>query len=635
VTLDPRRAPDSTGPPLAPGALGAAVLGVATALCVLAAVLGGGQEPAWLLLLVPAAWLLWDARARHVRAAAERRTLDAALRAGGELIEAGPAVREVAAARARDVLAAERAAVDTGRAALDAPALSAPLPSGRLAVWLPRQRMASPREEEVLAAYARTVAAAVRNADTVERLTAAVTEAADRATRDPLTGLRNRAALYADGGALLAGLAGDQPVALLLFDIDDFAAVNRTLGHCGGDALLGAVATRLRDALRDDDLPARTGDDEFAVLVPDVPVIGDSAAPATGELPVPQALRRARALLDRISRPTEIRGFEFVPQVSVGVVVATAGRVDVSELLRRGKVALADAKAAGRGVVAYDRHGDAAATDHLVLLAELRAALGAGDQIVIELQPEVDLDTGAPTGVEALTRWRHPRLGRQLPPSEFIPLVERGGLLGPFTRYVLDRSLAAAAAWAAEGVDVPVSVNLSARSLLDPTLPAQISDALRRHRVAPARLVLEITETVEVAATAVVDEVLAGLRSLGVQLSIDDFGTGFSSLDLLTRVTVDELKVDRGFVGRMIDSPEAAAIVRSTVDLGRRLNVRVVAEGVETADQRAALVAMGCTTAQGYLFCQPVPPERIGARLRELGQSRPSRIVPLRADGVS
>ncbi len=641
MTQDPTRTRAQPGGDVPAGSFVGAAFGVVIGVSVLVAVLGGGQEPAWLLLLVPALWLCWDARARHRRAAADRRAVDAALRSAHDLIDAGAGLPVVAAAGARDLLAAEDATVELGPASAPGDALVAPLEDGaevvgRVAVRLPRQRTASPRDMEVLTAYADTVAAAVRNAAAVRRLSAEVAAAVHRDTHDPLTGLPNRAALAAEGAALLAGLDRDRPVALLLLDVDDFAAVNRILGNCGGDSLLTCVATRLADAVRDDDLVARTGDDEFVVLVPDVPVLGDSAALADDAPPVPQAVRRARDLLAQLSAPTEIGGFEFVPRLSAGVVVEAAGGADVSELLRRAAVALAEAKAAGGGgVVAYERHRDAAGTDHLLLLAELRTALAAEDELVLEMQPEVDLHTGVPTGVEALTRWQHPRLGRRLTPAEFMPVVEAGDLLAPFTRYVLDRALAAAAAWAADGIDVPVSVNLSARSLLDPTLPAQITDALRRRRVAPASLVLEITETVRVSATPVVDEVLAGLRSLGVQLSVDDFGTGFSTLELLTRVTVDELKVDRAFVGRMTDAPEAAAIVRSTVDLGRLLNVRVVAEGVETADQRTALIEMGCTAAQGYHFCKPLPVDRIVAKLRELGEGSPAKIVPLRADGAS
>jgi EAL domain-containing protein (putative c-di-GMP-specific phosphodiesterase class I) len=178
-------------------------------------------------------------------------------------------------------------------------------------------------------------------------------------------------------------------------------------------------------------------------------------------------------------------------------------------------------------------------------------------------------------------------------------------------------------------------VNLSARSLLDAGLPGAIADVLDRHRLPAHRLVLEITETVAVSEHSAVEELVAGVRAAGVQVSVDDFGTGYSSLAFLARVTVDEVKIDRSFVGRMVDSPEAAAIVRSTIELGRRLNLRVVAEGVETAAQRTALVELGCTAAQGYHFCRPLPADRIAHTLRGLGQAAPGRVVPLRVDGAS
>jgi EAL domain-containing protein (putative c-di-GMP-specific phosphodiesterase class I) len=192
--------------------------------------------------------------------------------------------------------------------------------------------------------------------------------------------------------------------------------------------------------------------------------------------------------------------------------------------------------------------------------------------------------------------------------------------------------LTAAADWAAAGIDLPVSVNVSARSLLDPAFPGQVADALRQQRLAPSQLVLEITESVAVSDQEIVDEVLAALRETGVQLSVDDFGTGFSSLAFVTRVTVDELKVDQSFVTEMIDSPAAEAVVRGAIELGARLGVRVVAEGVETTEQRTALIAMGCVSAQGYHFCQPKPADKIVDVLRQMSETGQAKIVSLRAD---
>jgi predicted signal transduction protein with EAL and GGDEF domain len=350
--------------------------------------------------------------------------------------------------------------------------------------------------------------------------------------------------------------------------------------------------------------------------------------------PMAVALRRARQITEKLAVPVEVAGVQLSVEASVGVVVAPAGAADMTELLRRADIAMYQAKDGGGSVAWYDSARDAASTDRLALLAEMREALAVDDQLVLALQPAVDLATGAPTGVEALIRWRHPRRGA-LGPGEFVRVVEGSELVAAFTRYVIDKALSAAADWAQQGVPVPISVNVSARSLLDPRLPADVAELLRRHQVPPQRLVLEITETVVLSEMEVIDEVLAGLRASGVQLAVDDFGTGFSSLTFLTRVAVDELKVDRAFVAKMVDSPEAAAIVRTTVELARELGLRVVAEGVETADQRAALAALGCTAAQGYHFFRPMPADKVVTVLRSLLSGAQARILPLRADGAS
>jgi diguanylate cyclase (GGDEF)-like protein len=628
----------------------------------LAAVLVVAAEPGWLVLAAPLLWLLHRAYAQQLRADDERRTWEMFSRAAQELAQGSE--RDVAAAGLRGVhelFEAERAELDVAdpdgrhrRYAVDSSGelvestLHRPLRRppgatasrdlavrgdtvGQLSMWLPRQRTASPREQLALSAYAEAVGAALHDAATGARLGVVRAQAAYEATHDALTGLANRAALLADGSRLLHGLDRAQPVALLLFDLNDFKSVNGTLGHCAGDELLRVTAQRLTDLARDGEILARLGDDEFALLMPDVPVLSDSAALHEPGVPLAQALRRARIIVEQLRSPARVAGVRLVVESSVGVVVTVAGEADIAELVRRGEVAMEQVKATGGGIAGYDSGADTASTDHLALLAELREALAADDQIILELQPEVDLGTGAATGVEALARWRHPRRGL-LHPAAFIREVEHSELLGDFTRHVLNRSVATAAAWVAAGIDIPVSVNLSARNLLDAGLPAQIADALRRHRLPAHRLVLEITETVAVSEQPIVDEVLRELRSLGVQLSVDDFGTGFSSLAFLARADVDELKIDRTFVGRMIDSPAAAAIVRSTVELGRGLGLRVVAEGVETAAQRAALVELGCTAAQGYHFSRPLPVDKIGAALRDLGQGPAAKVVPLRAD---
>jgi diguanylate cyclase (GGDEF)-like protein len=620
-------------------------------------------RPGWLLLFPPALWLLQRTYRYHLRAEDERRIWQAFATATRTL--GGLAEHDVAAAGvrgARDVFGASRVELDVAQAdgsrrrwtadgagavtevdpdvtvarppgpAVVRPMAVGGVPVGELTVWLPAP---GGRDELAVSAYGDALGGALHDAATHQRLTALSARSSHDAVHDPLTGLANRAALLSAGDTLLRGLDRAHPVALLLLDINGFKEVNGTLGHGAGDQLLKIVGERLGDLTREHELLARLGDDEFALLLPHLPVLSDSAAPP-GEAPNPltHAVRRARELVDQLGTPTDIAGVRLVTEVAVGVVVAGAGCADLVELIRRAEIAMGHAKESRVGVATYDSSHDAASTDHLALFAELREALKVDDQLVLALQPAVDLATGAPTGVEALSRWRHPRRG-MLPPIEFIRAIEESELVGPFTRYVLDRSLAAAAAWTAAGLDLPVSVNVSARSLLDATFPGQVVDALRRHRLPARQLVLEITETVAISEQEVVDEVLAALREVGVQLSVDDFGTGYSSLTFLTRVPVDELKIDRSFVAHMLDSAEAGAIVRSAVELARDLNLRVVAEGVETADQRAALLALGCTSAQGYHFCRPVPAERIVAALRSMADAAPTNIVALRADGAS
>ncbi|MFY1687758.1 EAL domain-containing protein [Plantactinospora sp. WMMB782] len=504
-------------------------------------------------------------------------------------------------------------------------------PVGELRVRFPRSAPPSQREQDALSAFGDALAAALHDAATHRQLRLVTARSSYEAVHDALTNLINRAALLSKGDVALHQLGHDHPVALLLLDIDHFKEVNDTLGHAAGDELLQVTADRLDAVVRPGELLGRLGGDEFALLIPTPAVLTE---PSTDRSPMPNVLRRAREIVELLATPIEVAGVRMSVEVSVGVVVAGAGTADMTELLRRADIAMYQAKQGGGSVASYDSARDAASTDKLALLAELREALDVDDQLELALQPAVDLCTGEPTGVEALIRWRHPRRGR-LTPADFVRTIEGSELLGAFTRYVVDKALGVAAEWARHGLDVPISINLSARSLLDPRLPAEVAESLRRHKVPARRLVLEITETVVMSELEVIDEVLSALRTMGVQLAVDDFGTGFSSLTFLTRISVDELKVDRSFVMKMAESAEAAAIVRTTVDLGRELGLRVVAEGVETADQRAALAELGCTAAQGYHFFRPMPSDKIVAVLRSLLDSAQARILPLRADGAS
>ncbi|MEV6343549.1 EAL domain-containing protein [Actinoplanes sp. NPDC051851] len=614
------------------------------------------REPLWLLAFGPALWVLHRTYRFHLRAAEERRLWEAFAAATATL----PGTTEADVARAGllgalHVFGARRAELEVRspagrrRYAQDGPGEDVSVvkagpavtrsmaiagrPLGELTVWLGEPTLPVSRDEAAITAYGEALAGALHDAAAHQRIAELDAQAAHQRVHDPLTGLLNRPALAQEGDALLRSSDRARPVALLLLDLVGFREVNSTLGNGGGDEVLRLVAERLGGQARAGELVARTGDDEFALLMPSVTALADSAAPAKPN-PMPQVLRRARELVEQLRLPMTVAGVRLAVEVTVGAVVDRAGHVEMTELLRRASLATGKAKEQGLTVATYDSGQDASSTDRLALLAELQDAFAVDDQIMLHLQPAVDLVTGVPTGVEALVRWRHPRRG-QLSPGEFLPAVERSELLIPFTRRVLDLALASAADWTASGIDVPVSVNVSARSLTDPTFPTQVTEALRRHRTPASRLVLEITESVAVSEQEIVDEVLARLRAGGVQVSLDDFGTGFSSLSSVTRMPVDEIKIDRSFVDEMIDSAAAGAVVRGAVELGARLGVRVVAEGIETIEQRAALIALGCPSAQGYHFCKPMPADKIVQALAQLAESSPATVTQLRADGAS
>ncbi|MDY7087513.1 MAG: bifunctional diguanylate cyclase/phosphodiesterase [Actinomycetota bacterium] len=612
--------------------------------------------PLWLLAFAPALWLLQRTYRFHLRAEEERRMWEA-FSAATATLPAGTEAEVVRAGlgAALDVFGARRVEIEVrGRdgerryakdgpgqdnvvAGLPGPAITRTMEVagdavGELTVWLADPTLPVPRDEAALSAFGDALAGALHDAATRTRLAELEERITRDLTQDRLTGLLNRGTLLTEGDRLLRSFDRRRPVALLLLDINDFREVNGTLGHRHGDEVLRTVAERLTNLARADELVARTGDDEFALLIPTVTTLAGAGPAGSTPSGIPMALRRARDVVEHLMAPMEVSGVRLAVEVAVGVAAGPAGRVDLAEMVRRASLALRQAKRQQVSVSVFDAAQDAVTTDGLALLAELQDALAADDQIMLNLQPAVDLVTAAPTGVEALVRWKHPRRG-QLSPTEFIPVVEHSAELHTaFTTRVLDLALQAAGSWHAAGIDVPVSVNVSARSLLDPGFPAQVAEALRRHRAPASRLVLEITESVAVSEERIVDEVLAELRDNGVKLSLDDFGTGYSSLAIVTRAPVDEIKIDRSFVDDMIESTAAEAVVRGAVELGARLGVRVVAEGVETTEQRAALIALNCPAAQGYHFCKPMPADRIVQALTQLAEAAPANIRPLRAD---
>jgi len=423
-----------------------------------------------------------------------------------------------------------------------------------------------------------------------------------QALHDALTGLPNRTALQNRIELALAACEPGRSVALVLLDLDRFRDVNDTLGHGHGDLLIRETAARLVEHVGPDATVARLGGDEFAVLLPDV---GDGLGAAV----TAEALRLA------IHTPVEIDGVSLVVEASAGVSMYPADATNATVMLQHADVAMYVGKRTHRGVVLYDRADDDHSPERLRLLADLALAIDS-DQLVLHYQVQVRMDRSV-RGVEALVRWRHPTRGL-LAPAEFIPAAERTGLIHSLTDVVLSTALAEARTWLEAGSPTPVAVNVSTRTLLDAGFVERVFALLAVHGMPAELLVLEITETTIMEDPERALEVLTLLSDAGVRLSIDDFGTGYSSLAYLKALPVNELKIDRSFVAGMTDNVRDHVIVDSTVALGRRLGLEVVAEGVEDEATRAALVDLGCELAQGFLFGRPVP----AADLR-LGSDRP------------
>jgi predicted signal transduction protein with EAL and GGDEF domain len=336
---------------------------------------------------------------------------------------------------------------------------------------------------------------------------------------------------------------------------------------------------------------ARLGGDEFAVLLPDT--LLDDAKVA------------ARAFLTALAAPYMLFEITLEVEASVGLAVWPAHGRDAGELLQRADVAMYDAKARRTGVEVYSPGIDRSSLRRLSLIGELRRAIDAG-AVEVHYQPKVELATGRAVGVEALARWQHPSLGA-VPPDEFVSVAEQTGLIRPLTELVLVAALVQCARWRREGRRLRVAVNLSTRSLMDLELPELVERLLERAGVPATDLILEITESNVLGEHGRAADIIDRLRLLGVELSIDDFGTGHSSLTYLKHLPVSEVKIDRSFVSNMVNDSSDAAIVASTIGLAHRLGLRVVAEGVEDADTVAALESLGCDQVQGYFHSRPLP----------------------------
>jgi diguanylate cyclase (GGDEF)-like protein/PAS domain S-box-containing protein len=419
-----------------------------------------------------------------------------------------------------------------------------------------------------------------------------------QASHDGLTGLANRA-LFAERTADAVSAAPADGLGLALIDLDDFKAINDRLGHAVGDALLIEVGERLRATVRPADLVARLGGDEFAVLLPS----------ATRE----QSARIADAFIDALAAPVRAAGYELLVQASIGVARHTPD-CDASDLLRRADMAMYAAKESGKSRwVEYGPELDAHAVEHAQLAAELSQALDRAELRVV-YQPIVALPDGAVRGVEALLRWHHPTRG-QISPALFIPVAERTGLIVQIGAWVLRESCRQAASWTAELGDAApwkMSVNASARQLLEPAFVDTVATLLSESGIPPPRLTIEITETAVFGGGRALDTVRA-LHDLGVKIALDDFGTGHSSLGLLRTCPVDVLKVDKSFIDGVTGTVEQEAIATSISEIAQALRLDAVAEGVETKPQADRLLELGYTLAQGFYFSRPLPPAEVAA----------------------
>ncbi len=422
------------------------------------------------------------------------------------------------------------------------------------------------------------------------------------AMHDALTGLPNRTL---SAGSIDAALAPARHTGtgatVLLLDLDGFKEINDALGHGQGDTVLRAVAARLREVVRAEDLVARLGGDEFGILACDLDRADEPDALA----------RRVRA---RLEEPLVVAGLRLAAGASVGIAVARPGE-DGEALVRRADVAMYLAKEGGLGIAAYDEDRDPHNPQRLQLMTDLREGIPRGE-LVVHYQPKLDLNTRLVGGVEALVRWEHPTHGL-LQPGAFVELAETTDLMGPLTMSVLTKSLTQIAEWRALGHDLSVAVNVPAQTLLDRELPATIDRLMAELGLEATCLRLEITEGTLVRDPVRSAEVLEQLASAGVKVSIDDFGTGYSSFALLQRLPVHEIKIDRSFVRHMAERPNDAAIVHSTVQLGQTLGLTVVAEGVEDEASLEQLAAIGCDAAQGYFISRPVPGDELTAWLDE------------------
>jgi len=433
---------------------------------------------------------------------------------------------------------------------------------------------------------------------------------------DPLTGLPNRRLLMERLHVTLASSSRTGRLRALLFvDLDNFKTLNDTLGHQTGDLLLQEAAKRLTACVREADTVGRLGGDEFVLMLEDLSDLPEDAAA--------QAKAVGEKILSVVTQPYQLNGRECRSSASIGISVFGGRRENSNEILQQADIAMYQAKAAGRNTMRFFAPALQAAVNARAALEEdLRESIKTC-QFVLYYQPQIDRNRLI--GAEALIRWRHPSRGI-LPPSEFIPLAEETGLILPLGKWVLDAACAQIAAWAdnKQTARLAVSINISARQFHQPEFVEQVLAALDGTRADPAKLRLELTESILVENVQDVSDKMKELKSHGLRFSLDDFGTGYSSLAYLKKLPLDQVKIDRSFVRDILTEESSAAIAQTIISLSRAMGLPVIAEGVETEEQRDCLARMGCHAFQGFLFGRPLPLEEFeGQWLASAGRSVP------------
>ncbi|MEA2325287.1 MAG: diguanylate cyclase [Thermoanaerobaculia bacterium] len=425
-----------------------------------------------------------------------------------------------------------------------------------------------------------------------------------QAMHDGLTDLPNRMMLFDRlAEALEAARSDGRLIALLLMDLDRFKEVNDTFGHHFGDVLLKQVAFRLRNQLHVDDTVARLGGDEFAVVL--TSAIDPNAVAMT-----------ARRILNSLQQPFVVEGQVLEVGASIGIALYPQHGSDARTLMRRADVAMYATKQSNAGFTFHERdEQESRVPDQLSLVVEMRTAIER-NEFELYYQPKQHLHSGLITRVEVLVRWNHPRRGLLMPVS-FVPIAERTGLIKPMTDWILDKALQQCREWQDAGAPIHVAVNVSAKSLLEETLPSKVQTLLDKWNIDPRFLKIEITESSIMADPAHALAIMSMLQSMGVRLSVDDFGTGYSSLTHLRELPIDEIKIDKAFVLGMLTSDADTAIVRTVIDLAHNLGKQVCAEGVEDAETLRRLEEMGCDLAQGYFISRAVPAAALMAWLTE------------------